>query len=723
MSAAGKAENAEVLETDSIPAELTALRQWVNWKTTVRGDLPTKVPMRPNGSPAKSNSPDTWTTFDAVVKAHRSRKFDGIGFVFSADDDFCGIDLDACRDPQTGSIAEWAKTIIASFATYSEVSPSKTGVKLFCKGKVPGGKGKKIEIHNVPRAAGKSPAVELYDRGRYFAVTGKIVSGCPGECRAAQAEIDALFQQYFAPRLKTAGARSPEIARGCSSADNRVERCRNYVAKMPAAVSGKGGHNATYSVACEIFRFGLSEGDARAVLQFYNQRCDPEWSDHELQHKLDSAQREVMGSGEFGCRLLDGRNVRPAHGRLHANPDALIAGQKIDPGVYSIPGFIDSVVEYTLSTAPYPNRPLAFCGALALLSVLVGRKVRGPTGLLTNLLVLGLANSGSGKDHPRQVNARILVQAEMGNRISGRIASGQGLEDVVYEEPAHLFQIDEFDSTLIAINKPSDAIGSEIAARLMELYSAAQSTYLMRVKAKKADDNRRSIQHPHVSLFATCIPSNFYSNLTPKLLSNGLVARMLVIESGERGRGQSVKFKEIPQSIINTAEYWRHFNPDDRPQEIEHDDDATAIFEAARRLTEDRYDDCQRDGDNAGCSIWARVWEHAHKLATLYACSQDYRTPFVGEEAAMWATKFAESHATWLLSEIGERAGQESRFEQVATLILKRLKNKGGRILHSEALRASRCDRTEYQKIINTLAERGDVRIEGRGKGSHVCKS
>lgn len=403
---------------------------------------------------------------------------------------------------------------------------------------------------------------------------------------------------------------------------------------------------------------------------------------------------------------------------------------KIDPSVYSIPGFVDTLIDYTMGSAPYPNRQLAFCGALSLLSLLVARKVQGPSGLLTNLLVLGLANSGSGKDHPRTINARILSQAGMSERLSGRIASGQGLEEIVFEQPAHLFQIDEFDSTLIAINKPNDAIGSEIAARFMELYSASQSVYQMRVKVRKADEPRRCITHPHVSVFATCIPGNFYSNLTPKLLSNGLVARMLVIESGERGRGQNARLGLIPQRIIDVAEYWRDFSPGGdiaaitgaSPLVVEHDDDAVAIFEAARRSAEDQYDQCQRNGDNAGCSIWARVLEQAHKLATLYACSEDHRSPYVGEEAAMWATSFAKNQATWLLSQIGERAGEESRFETIANRILLRLRNKGGRILHSDSLKASKVDKAEYQKIINTLVERGEVREEAEGKAKYLCQ-
>lgn len=74
-----------------------------------------------------------------------------------------------------------------------------------------------------------------------------------------------------------------------------------YLNKLPAAISGSGGHNATLRVACECFRRGLSESEAWEAMQWYNSnRCSPAWSDKALQHKLDDAARIVSGSGEMG---------------------------------------------------------------------------------------------------------------------------------------------------------------------------------------------------------------------------------------------------------------------------------------------------------------------------------------------------------------------------------------------------------------------------------------
>lgn len=72
----------------------------------------------------------------------------------------------------------------------------------------------------------------------------------------------------------------------------QCERARRFVAKMDAAVSGSGGHNATFHVACVLMHgFALTQGEALPILQEYNGRCSPPWSDRDLAYKLNSADK------------------------------------------------------------------------------------------------------------------------------------------------------------------------------------------------------------------------------------------------------------------------------------------------------------------------------------------------------------------------------------------------------------------------------------------------
>ncbi len=146
------------------PEELRVLPQWVCWRYQERDGKRTKMPYKATGPGlASATDPATWATYEQAVEACRRHRHDGIGFVFSADDPFTGVDLDHCRDPETGELAPWAAEILAMFpGSYVEASPSGTGVHVITRGVAP---------HNGKRPY-QGGAVEVYSKERYFTVTG-----------------------------------------------------------------------------------------------------------------------------------------------------------------------------------------------------------------------------------------------------------------------------------------------------------------------------------------------------------------------------------------------------------------------------------------------------------------------------------------------------------------------------------------------------------------------
>src|SRR6266498_3795346 len=86
---------------------------------------------------------------------------------------------------------------------------------------------------------------------------------------------------------------------------NNLTAVRAHLAKLPPAISGDGGHSATFRAACECVRLGLSDCDAMLLLGEWNgTHCQPPWSEKELAHKLADARRKTGG----GVR----RVIRPA---------------------------------------------------------------------------------------------------------------------------------------------------------------------------------------------------------------------------------------------------------------------------------------------------------------------------------------------------------------------------------------------------------------------------
>lgn len=245
------------------------------------------MPTQADGTPASSTNPATWTSFDEAAKA--AGRFDGIGFVFGPDRDFFGIDLDGCRDQSTGKVAEWAREVILFLDSYAEVSPSKTGVKIFCRGRLPFDTGKKTAVAAERVCKDKEPAIEAYDHGRYFAATGWTLAGMPAEPQDRTEQVKEICNLYFRETSPArAGQRQENFSRLAV-----IERARKYLDRLPPSLSGQGGHGAAFHAACVlVLGFQLNKSEALVLFSEFNQRCQPPWSEKELIHKLESAEKQ-----------------------------------------------------------------------------------------------------------------------------------------------------------------------------------------------------------------------------------------------------------------------------------------------------------------------------------------------------------------------------------------------------------------------------------------------
>ena len=195
---------------DNVPSQLKMYRQFVLWKHEERHGKLTKIPYRAETLndtflPASSTDPSTWSDFvktkGRYISHNHSQQFSGIGFVFSADDPFTGIDIDNCLD-QNGTLAKWAQPVIDLFMpTYCEISPSGTGLKLWIEGK------KSLHLWGNKCRKGE---VEVYDKQRFFTLTGKVFgqenSGDAGifqpvDIQDRSADLDTLHKMWFATEI------------------------------------------------------------------------------------------------------------------------------------------------------------------------------------------------------------------------------------------------------------------------------------------------------------------------------------------------------------------------------------------------------------------------------------------------------------------------------------------------------------------------------------------
>jgi len=236
---------------DHIPAELRQLPQWVGWRWEERDGKRTKPPVTADGSrPASCDDPATWSRFEAVCAGIEAGKLTGAGFQVRAGQPYTGIDLDHCREPDTGAMAPSARELIERFNSYSEVSPSGTGVHIFIRGTKPGSRCRQGHV-------------EIYDRSRYLTVTGNHIVGTPTTIEDRQDELDALYGELFPekPNSNGRGATPSLSGHGLTALEviSLASRARNsgkFEALWHGDTSAHGGDDSAADLAlCCLLAF------------------------------------------------------------------------------------------------------------------------------------------------------------------------------------------------------------------------------------------------------------------------------------------------------------------------------------------------------------------------------------------------------------------------------------------------------------------------------------
>jgi hypothetical protein len=123
---------------------------------------------------------------------------------------------------------------------------------------------------------------------------------------------------------------------------------------------------------------------------------------------------------------------------------------------------------------------MAFAGALAFQAFIAGRKVRDSGDNRTNIYLLGLGHSASGKDWIRKVNAKVAHACGLSPCMGDRLASGEGIQDALFAHQNMLFQTDEIDGLLQTINKSRDGRHEYLMSTLLSMYSSSNSVFSMR---------------------------------------------------------------------------------------------------------------------------------------------------------------------------------------------------------------------------------------------------
>ncbi|MBR6571609.1 MAG: DNA primase [Clostridia bacterium] len=304
----------------NFPKELITLRQWICWRLEPdpKSDKPRKVPYDPKtGRKASSTNPESWATLAEAQAAREKFLFTGIGFVFTEECGIVGVDIDHCRNDD-GSFTDVAKAILEKAQSYTEVSPSGSGLHILLRGVMPG-KGNK----------NSTSGVEMYAAARYFTMTGNRLEGTPEAIMDGKDILPWIHENYIAKKTSKK-AKAKKALRTVSLTDEQVlEKARaaqngdDFSALWDGSWEGKFGSQseADLSLCCSLaFWTGKNKEQMDRLFRqskLFREKWDKvhhangaTYGEETLEQAIARTENVYTPGGELGIYEANGRYIR-----------------------------------------------------------------------------------------------------------------------------------------------------------------------------------------------------------------------------------------------------------------------------------------------------------------------------------------------------------------------------------------------------------------------------
>jgi len=310
-------------------------------------------------------------------------------------------------------------------------------------------------------------------------------------------------------------------------------------------------------------------------------------------------------------------------------------------------GLVGDLTRYMIATARRPQPLLSLGASLCAIGALMGRLYRTESNLRSNLYVVGIADSGSGKNHAREIVNEVFFEAGLANHLGGnKIASGAGLLTALHRQPAILFRIDEFGMFLSAAadRKRSPRHITEILDNMTELFTAAGGIFLGAEYANRDGMNeRRDIVEPCLSVYGTTTPLHFWGALQGANVADGSLARFLILPSEDSYPDENLAagLREAPRELLEGLQRIAAGGGRQRGNLVGKTSGASAAVDAAvvpmtgdartcfAMLSRELTVELRSAAGTAFTSILARIGENAMKLALIIAVGRDSAQPVI----------------------------------------------------------------------------------------------
>ena len=411
--------------------------------------------------------------------------------------------------------------------------------------------------------------------------------------------------------------------------------------------------------------------------------------------------------------------------------------------LHTVPGILGELVQWYMETAPAPHIEMAIQSALALGSVVLGRKYATSESNFTSLYFLTVAKSGTGKEYGKKAIEKVLDAAGLDDLVGG---SGYTSPGAVYSElrdrPTHITVIDEFGKFLQACSASGNSQLQEAVTTLIEAFGRLDGTLRPRAyssmgltEKQRSDTERLKVNRPGITLYAMTTPKQFYSAIGEADIEAGMLGRFLVINSDAecQTRKRGKMNTPPPAGVVRWAQSMRAAGGGnlegvecyDTPPKVVDLEFTPAAYEVLDAFEVEIVERRRRLATAGTDVLLARAVEIAMRIAAIVACSKT--SPRIDGEAMGWAVEYSRHAFTGLLKAVGEQM-TGSEFGARRQAMLDAIMGTGDKgMTERETKRRFRSLKPkEHAEVVRALVDAGeialiDISTKGRKREAFVA--
>lgn len=427
------------------------------------------------------------------------------------------------------------------------------------------------------------------------------------------------------------------------------------------------------------------------------------------------------------AKELDGKKLQAQVSEKESNQELICA-----KSVENLPvakGILKNLYDNIMENSFIPQPEFAFSASLVALGTLISRKFTFQ-GMSSNLYILNIAPSGSGKDACQQKLKEYFSDIGAENLLgAGDYVSDASLMDGLEAHPVRLDILDEAGGILKTVNRGKQDFNGKMADILAELYTSSNSRYLGRAIA--GGDKKGACDRPNVSILASTTPTGFQEGISLKAIEKGLMGRFLVFLGDSNKKARRVKnFTKLDKATKSKLSYFAAYRPQESemtvgfiPQLVTEIDATKA---ANNRLDEifEEFDNLRRNTkhDNALLPIIARLYQQMVKIVMIHAASRtNMNEPKVDLDDVEFAYKTILYYYN-TISKVVDKYIHGSYQEEITSKLYNIIRDNNG-LTKTELVRKTRfLDKYKRQNILIDLVEAGEIVITTDENAQEVYK-